>query len=427
MFVFSAMPAWPQHVGRIQRQMAQVMLQDVASDVRKYYYDPKLHGLDWDAKVSYAKQKISSATDSTDLIVPIASILEDLDDSHTFFVPPRDPSRVDYGWRFEMVGTRCFVTNVRAGSDADAKRLKPGDEVLTIDGFTLMRASLSKLAYDLNILLPQPGLRVVLRDRSGMIRQVDVMAKVTRTKMVFDFDDLTGVDADIVRQQYENEQHLLRPQYKEFGEKLLIVKLPIFAPGEPNARELIDKARGHEYLILDLRDNPGGAESALTDLLSAIFQRTIKIADRKARAAADPLTAKGSGNHAFTGKVIVLVDSRSASAAELFARTVQIEKRGIVLGDRTSGSVMEAKYHFHVTGSGPVYAFAASVTSADLIMRDGNTLEHTGVIPDETILPTASDLAYGRDPVMARAAAIAGVKLSPEDAAKLFSYEWPTD
>jgi C-terminal processing protease CtpA/Prc len=51
--------------------------------------------------------------------------------------------------------------------------------------------------------------------------------------------------------------------------------------------------------------------------------------------------------------------------------------------------------------------------------------ERAGVTPDETTLPSAQDLAAGRDPVLSHAVHLAGADLDPVAAGKLFPFEWP--
>jgi len=121
------------------------------------------------------------------------------------------------------------------------------------------------------------------------------------------------------------------------------------------------------------------------------------------------------------------VDAESASASELFARIIQLEKRGIVIGDHSSGSVMEAREYEEQTGTETAIFYGASITESNLIMTDGKSLEHVGVTPDEVVLPTAQDIANGRDPVLGRAAELLGIKVSAEDAGKAFPYEWPPE
>src|SRR5581483_8621223 len=152
--------------------------------------------------------------------------------------------------------------------------------------------------------------------------------------------------------------------------------------------------RKHQTLILDLRGNPGGYVKTLERMVAGVMDHDVTIAKRVGRKSdLKPQLAKTRGSSAFAGKLIVLIDSRSASAAELFARVVQLEKRGTVLGDRSSGSVMEARHYSFHQGTNTEIFYGASITEADLIMADGKSLEHNGVVPDEVVLPTAADLA----------------------------------
>jgi C-terminal processing protease CtpA/Prc len=87
---------------------------------------------------------------------------------------------------------------------------------------------------------------------------------------------------------------------------------------------------------------------------------------------------------------------------------------------------MEAEIYPHHTGGNPDYYYGAEITVADLVLPDGKRLEGVGVTPDVLVAPTADDLANQRDPVLSRAAGLAGVALSPQEAGKLFSFEWPS-
>jgi carboxyl-terminal processing protease len=409
----------------LDRDRTLEMLDEVAQDVRKHYYDPNFHGVDWDAKVAEAKNKIKSETSVNMALAHVAAALISLNDSHTFFLPPPRPYRHDYGLATQMIGDHCYVSRVRPASDAEAQGVKPGDEVLALEGYPPTRQNLWKLDYRFNLLRPQPDLQVALRDPAGRERRLVVKAKVVNLKRVLDWTG--GADIwDTVRQQ-EGASRRMRIRYNSPGDELLVAKLPVFLFDQPEVDALVDKARKHQALILDLRGNPGGAIDTLKFLLGGLFENEVEIGKRVGRKELKPETAKSKGRGIFTGKLIVLMDSESGSAAELFARLVQLEKRGAVMGDRSAGSVMEARRYQHEAGMGTVVFYGASITESDLIMSDGKSLEHTGVTPDELALPTAADLAAGRDPVLASAAARLGVKLSAEDAGKMFPYEWPPE
>jgi C-terminal processing protease CtpA/Prc len=85
---------------------------------------------------------------------------------------------------------------------------------------------------------------------------------------------------------------------------------------------------------------------------------------------------------------------------------------------------MLAREYDEALGVDTVTPYGFSITFANLLMADGKSLEHVGVVPDERVLPTASDMAADRDPVLAQAITEAGTPITPEAAAKLIPYKW---
>jgi len=187
---------------------------------------------------------------------------------------------------------------------------------------------------------------------------------------------------------------------------------------------MIGKAMKFKSLIIDLRGNGGGYVDAMLRLVGNLFDHDVKVGDEKGRKATKPITSKTRGGNVFKGRLVVLIDSDSGSASEVFARVIQLEKRGTVIGDRSSGAVMTAKHYEHQTGVSQVLYYGTSVTFADLILSDGQSLEKVGVMPDEMLIPTGADLAAHRDPLISRAAELLGVELSPEKAGTFFPKEW---
>lgn len=403
------------------RDHAKLVLRTIKDDVKKNYYDPNFHGIDLDSRFMAAEEKLASAESTGQLMGIIAQVLLDFDDSHLFFLPPGRMSKVDYGWEMRAVGDKVYVTAVKPGSDAEGKGLKTGDRVVEVGGFEPTRENLWKLNYLFRSLRPQPGLHVILESPDGKRRQLDLMAKVRQGKQILNLTNSMDY-GDYIREM-EDEDRLDRSRLAEFGEELIIWKMPTFSIDTSHLSSAIGKIKNHKNVIIDLRGNGGGLVDICTRMVGAFFEKEFEIAQYKGRKEMKPMKSRNTGDR-YTGKVIVLIDSRSASASEIFARTIQLEKRGIVMGDRSAGAVMRSRRYSHEIGFDTIIPYGVSITDADVIMKDGRSLEKTGVTPDELLLPTAADMAAGRDPVLARAAELAGVRLDPQKAGSLFPVEW---
>ena len=90
--------------------------------------------------------------------------------------------------------------------------------------------------------------------------------------------------------------------------------------------QAMEKAHKYKTLILDLRGNGGGWVTTITRMLGNLIDHDVKIGDSVSRKEAKPLLAKSRAEKAYKGKLMVLVDSRSASASEVLSRMIQLEK-----------------------------------------------------------------------------------------------------
>ena len=400
---------------------ATTILRIIKDDVKKNYYDPNYRGINLDEHFKAAEEKLKGAQSVGQMMGIIAQALFDFDDTHLVFIPPMRADQPDYGWQMQMIGEKCYVTKVSPDSRAEAEGLKPGDEILAVNGFRPSRSNISKMLYTFYLLRPQPALTLDVQRGSESPRRLEIAARIVKGEDFIDLSRLSVHQVDLLLER-SRQTRLNSHRSHEEGEELFIWKMPRFNLSEAETDTMMAKVRKHRALILDLRGNSGGAIITLIRLISNLFDRKIKVDELRERRETRPEFAPAH-SRPFTGKVIVLVDSRSASAAEVLARVIQLEKRGLVIGDRTAGAVMQSIQYHHELGMETVLHWDVNITVADVIMSDGKSLEKNGVTPDELVLPTAADLAAKRDPVMARAAALLGVRLDPDKAGTLFQVE----
>ncbi len=389
------------------------MLRQIKEDLTKNYYDPKFHGVDIEKLFAEAAERLKTAQSAGEASAILADTLLRLDDSHTKFYPPERLTRVDYGWTAMMVGNQPFVSWVKKGSDADKKGLAVGDRILAWNRFGPTRANLWQIQYVYRHIRPQQLQRLIIEKPDGAQKTIDVESKV---------ENRPGGDVSELYRELE-DSYRTPFHYEKADGDTLVVALSSF--GEPDeVARFMKKARGYKNLVLDLRGNGGGYIAAIESLCSWAFDHDVKIGTEKTRKEDRAVEANGHKD-SFAGKMVVLIDSESASASEVTARIMQIEKRATIVGDRSAGAVMASLFYSHrlgqdMYGSGSLAFYGTSITVADLTMPDGFTLEKVGVTPDEVLLPTAADLAAGRDPVLARAITLLGGTMTAEQAGKFY-------
>lgn len=396
------------------REIGLKLLSEMKGALKQYYYDPKFRGIDINAKFKAAEERIKTLDYNWQVFRVLAQVLLDFNDSHTRFVTPPRTDNFEYGFSVQMIGAKCFVVSVKKGSDAEAKGLRVGDQVLSIGKFAPTRENLWKIMYVLYRLDPIDFVDLKIKSVHGTEKSLTVKAKT-----------MTAKEKRQEREKRRNEEKVKPFKCQEVNAETIACKLYTFLVDKDQVDKMMKQAGRHPKLILDLRGNGGGYVSTEEYLAGYLFDRDVKIADMVRRDKSELRMAKSKKDKSYKGELVVLVDSRSASAAEVVARVVQIEKRGEIVGDVSRGAVMTSVYvpFFSASGilSDIIFSYVGmNMTIGDVIMSDGSRLEHVGVIPDVTVGPTGLALSQGLDPVLAYAASTLGANLTPEKAGQFY-------
>jgi len=155
----------------------------------------------------------------------------------------------------------------------------------------------------------------------------------------------------------------------------------------------IEKALGRKPFgyVIDLRSNPGGLLDQAVEV-SDVFLDRVEVVSQRGRDKRDiERYFAQPGDFANGLPIVVLVDSGSASAAEIVAGALQDHHRGLVLGERTfgKGSVQTLIPLDEKT--------ALRLTTARYYTPSGRSVQEGGIEPDIT-LPQLSDPDYKARP-----------------------------
>ncbi|HEV7857771.1 MAG TPA: S41 family peptidase [Pyrinomonadaceae bacterium] len=396
------------------REMGLAMLDEMKKVLEEYYYDAKYHGIDLKARFEAAKNRIKTLNYNWQVYRVLAQVLLDFNDSHTRLILPPRTDFFQYGFTVQIIGDKCFIVSVKKGSDADKKGLRVGDQVLNIGKFAPTRENLWKIIYVLYRLDPANTVDLKIKNLEGTDTSMTVTAKTMTIK-----------EYKEERKKHKDDEAEKPFKCQEISTEVIACKLYTFVVEKSQIDKMMKQVGQHSKLILDLRGNSGGYVSVEAYLTGYLFDHDVKVSDLVTRKKTEIEMAKSRNDKSFKGELVVLVDSKSASAAECVARVVQIERRGKIIGDVTMGAVMTsvtAPLFGHISSMSD-YATTytgMSVTIADVIMKDGSRIEGVGVIPDEAIGPTGLGLAHKTDPVLAYAAIKLGAKLTPEQAGQFY-------
>lgn len=369
-------------------RMNQRVFDRVWNEVRSQYYDPALHGVDWNAARRTYRPTALSALDDRTLYRAIGDMLKLLDDDHAGASPPAVARRQDtlrqrratigVTMRPEPPGDAYLIEQVRAGSPAAEAGVAVGWRLITGEG--------AVWTPEQDIAEGRP-VTLALIDDEGVARPLTLIPRMMNPTPAFVADRS-------------------RPG-------VLVLTVDGFELGLGRwMGEQLTGLSPETDVIIDLRGNPGGRLAEADAVLSCFLPRDRLWAARTGRSGrrVELRTAGGCGDlvQPVGNDVAVLVDANSRSAAELTPAALQEARRAVVVGAPTAGAVLISQESRLPDGG------RLSLSRADFVTQAGVRLEKRGVTPDLAAPLTIEDRRAGRDPGLdAAVAALAGSHMAP--------------
>lgn len=174
---------------------------------------------------------------------------------------------------------------------------------------------------------------------------------------------------------------------KLLGEqKILWIKIPLFTQDTAHEiQRIINDYSTHKIqaILLDLRNNSGGLLSAAVETAD-LFLDSGLIVTTKSRAEGNQ-SFRAIAGHSITQPVGILINNKSASAAEVLTSALQQHRRAWVIGEKSYGKGVVQKVLALPDGD------AISLTVADYYTPNGQKLEGKGIEPN-LLYPLSADV-----------------------------------
>lgn len=193
------------------------------------------------------------------------------------------------------------------------KKLNPGDRILFIDDKPVSNLKYSEIN---NLLKGEEGTvcKVIAKTSDGELKEIDYERKSFDDTSIKSFYSFSESDV-----YYINIERFSDSTGIELGNTL-------------------KKVNKIDYLIIDLRNNPGGRIEEVVSCLENFLPENLLITKLEASNPEYDKNYKTEKKGDFLDlPLAVLVDSTSKSGSELFAAAIQEYDRGIVIGSKTFG------------------------------------------------------------------------------------------